>query len=71
MTCVLVEICRTWFQVVPSNRAPVQNAYEKTRALEALLTRRRQLVDMMVAEKNRYAAQSRQPPLQKNVIASG
>lgn len=40
---------------------------EETRALEALLTRRRQLVDMMVAEKNRYAALSRQPKLQKNV----
>jgi len=40
---------------------------EQTRALEALLTRRRQLVDMMVAEKNRHAALSRQPNLQKNV----
>lgn len=40
---------------------------EQTRALEALLTRRRQLVDMMVAEKNRHAALSRQPKLQKNV----
>lgn len=40
---------------------------EETRALEALLTRRRQLVDMMVAEKNRYAALARQPKLQKNV----
>lgn len=40
---------------------------EETRALEALLTRRRQLVDMMVAEKNRYAALARQPNLQKNV----
>ena len=39
----------------------------QTRALEALLTRRRQLVDMMVAEKNRHAALSRQPKLQKNV----
>lgn len=36
---------------------------EQTRALEALLTRRRQLVDMMVAEKNRYAALARQPAL--------
>ena len=41
---------------------------EQTRALEALLTRRRQLVDMMVAEKNRYAALARQPALQKNVV---
>lgn len=40
---------------------------EQTRALEALLTRRRQLVDMMVAEKNRHAALSRQANLQKNV----
>lgn len=40
---------------------------EETRALEALLTRRRQLVDMMVAEKNRHAALSRQPNLQKNI----
>ncbi len=40
---------------------------EETRALEALLTRRRQLVEMMVAEKSRYAALSRQPKLQKNV----
>lgn len=40
---------------------------EQTRALEALLTRRRQLVDMLVAEKNRLAALSRQPKLQKNV----
>jgi transposase len=40
---------------------------EQTRALEALLTRRRQLVDMMVAEKNRHAALSRQPKLQQNV----
>jgi transposase len=40
---------------------------EQTRALEALLTRRRQLVDMLVAEKNRFAALSRQPALQKNV----
>ncbi|MBS1789109.1 MAG: transposase [Acidobacteria bacterium] len=40
---------------------------EETRALEALLTRRRQLVEMMVAEKNRYATLARQPKLQKNV----
>lgn len=40
---------------------------QETRALEALLTRRRQLVDMMVAEKNRHAALSRQPNLQKNI----
>ena len=40
---------------------------EETRVLEALLTRRRQLVDMMVAEKNRSAALARQPKLQKNV----
>lgn len=40
---------------------------EETRALEALLTRRRQLVDMMVSEKNRHAALSRQPKLQNNV----
>jgi len=40
---------------------------EETRALEALLTRRRQLVDMLVAEKNRHAALSRRPELQENV----
>lgn len=40
---------------------------EQTRALEALLTRRRQLVDMLVAEKNRHAALVRQPKLQKGV----
>jgi len=40
---------------------------EQTRALEALLTRRRQLVEMLVAEKNRHAALSRQPKLQKGV----
>jgi transposase len=40
---------------------------EQTRALDALLTRRRQLVDMLVAEKNRHAALSRQPKLQKGV----
>lgn len=40
---------------------------EETLALEALLTRRRQLVDMMVSEKNRHEGLSRQPKLQKNV----
>ena len=40
---------------------------EQTRALEALLTRRRQLIEMLVAEKNRHAALSRQPKLQKGV----
>lgn len=40
---------------------------EQTRALQALLTRRRQLVDMLVAEKNRHAALTRQPKLQKGV----
>lgn len=39
----------------------------QTRALEALLTRRRQLVDMLVAEKNRHAACARQPNLQKGI----
>lgn len=40
---------------------------EQTRALEATLTRRRQLVDMLVAEKNRHAALPQQPALQKGV----
>lgn len=40
---------------------------EQTRALEALLTRRRQLVEMLVAEKNRHAALAYQPKLQKGV----
>lgn len=40
---------------------------EDTRALEALLTRRRQLIDMLVAEKNRHAALGRQPKLQKGI----
>lgn len=40
---------------------------EQTRALEALLMRRRQLVEMLVAEKNRHAALARQPKLQKGV----
>lgn len=39
----------------------------ETRALEAVLTRRRQLVDMLVAEKNRHAALAHQPELQKDV----
>lgn len=39
----------------------------QTRALEAALTRRRQLVDMLVAEKNRHAALIQQPALQKGV----
>ena len=40
---------------------------EQTRALEALLTRRRQLVEMLVAEKNRQAALSHRPKLQQGV----
>jgi transposase len=40
---------------------------EQTRALEALLTRRRQLIEMLVAEKNRHAALARQPSLQKGI----
>lgn len=40
---------------------------EETRALEATLTRRRQLVEMLVAEKNRAAALTHQPTLQKGV----
>jgi transposase len=40
---------------------------EQTRALEATLTRRRQLVNMLVAEKNRHAALTHQPTLQKVV----
>jgi len=40
---------------------------EQTRALEALLTRRRQLVEMLVAEKNRQVALARQPKVQKGV----
>lgn len=40
---------------------------EQTRQLEATLTRRRQLLDMLVAEKNRHAALTHQPALQKGV----
>lgn len=40
---------------------------EQTRAFEALLTRRRQLVEMLVAEKNRVAALTHQPSLQAQI----
>lgn len=39
----------------------------QTRELEALLTRRRQLVEMLVAEKNRHSALQHQPTIQKKV----
>ena len=39
----------------------------QTRELEALLTRRRQLVEMLVAEKNRHSALQHQPTIQEKV----
>lgn len=42
---------------------------EQTQALAALLTRRRQLVDMLVAEKNRLVTVQHRPNLQRDVSA--
>lgn len=42
---------------------------EQARQFEALLTRRRQLVEMLVAEKNRHAAAARQPRVQADLAA--